>query len=101
MLLGIFITICHSKLHAAMQLLTYNVQRDGLFEIMKYFLVLLSGVQLHVGDVSEAGGVQWEVRQDDGDGRVAAESNLQFTKFTIYIAFHRHTVILPELAEVR
>ena len=68
---------------------------------MKYFLVLLCGVKLHVGDVSEAGGVQWEVGQDDGDGRVAAESHLQFTKFTIYVVLHRHTVILPELAEVR
>ena len=76
------------------------MERDGSFEIMKYFLVLLCGVQLHVGDVGEAGGVQWEVRQDDGDGRVAAESHLQFTKFTIYVVLHRHTVILPELAEV-
>ena len=64
------------------------MERDGSFEIMKYFLVLLSGVQLHVGDVSEAGGVQWEVRQDDGDGRVAAKSHLQFT---IYVVLHPHT----------
>ena len=72
---------------------TFNIQRDGLFEIMKYFLVLLCGVQLHVGDVGETGGVQREVRQDDSDGRVAAKSHLQFTKFTIYVVLHRYTVI--------
>ena len=62
---------------------TFNIQRDGSFEIMKYFLVLLCGVQLHVGDVGEAGGVKREVRKDDGDRRVAAKSNLQFMLFYI------------------
>ena len=66
---------------------TFNIQRDGSFEIMKYFLVLMCRVQLHVGDVGETGGVQREVRQDDSDGRVAAKSHLQFTKFTIYVVF--------------
>ena len=82
MLLSIFITKCHLSF---IRYATLNIQRDGLFEIMKYFLLCV--VQLQVGDVGEAGGVQREVRQDDSDGRVAAKSHLQFTKFTIYVVF--------------